>query len=186
MSHSLFKHFWRSFSSPLSSPFFLCPSFCCDFLLDFTHTDSGCLLWLLSEAMCVCSAFRALHSCRVFVGQNADNALFSLWWYRWEKDSVRLWRAEDLHPVQRVFTARGCWLVWRSCCRGGKGEKHLTAVACESLVLHVLKVYVRSPCVKAEICFSKGTKGTQETGADVHGFKISNIQLYVTCRFSPI
>lgn len=37
------------------------------------HSGSGCLLWLLSKAVCVCVsvfAFRPLHGCRVFVGQN--------------------------------------------------------------------------------------------------------------------
>lgn len=70
--------------------------------------------------MCVCSAFRALHSCGVFAGQNADNALFLL--------MASLCLAEGFHPVQMVFTARGFWLVWLSCCCGGEGEKDVTAV----------------------------------------------------------
>lgn len=67
VSHSRSNIFWHSFSPPLSSPVFLSPSL----LLDFTHTG-----WA-RKCLCV-FGFRALHSCRVFVGQNADNVFFSL------------------------------------------------------------------------------------------------------------
>jgi len=38
---------------------------------------SGCLQLVLSKTISACSAFRALHSCRVMVEQIADTALFS-------------------------------------------------------------------------------------------------------------
>ncbi|KAM3604499.1 uncharacterized protein V6R79_011921 [Siganus canaliculatus] len=45
-------------------------------LLDFTHTSSGCPLWLLTEAVCVC--LRGTAKLRlVFAGQSADDVLFS-------------------------------------------------------------------------------------------------------------
>lgn len=53
--------------------------------------------------------------------------VFSIWWHHWDTYIAYQCHSEELRPHQSFYCS---WLlVLQSCCRVGKGEPHLTAVA---------------------------------------------------------